>query len=137
MDNWCREALAQMRNCSERPGGSLKKVSSLYWRSIQCLWLGRHKYVSQVPLSDVSPYLQESILSHSHQLRLDAFRILTSHLIERTQSDEVLKRCHQGEETTLDIQGVRERILKITGAPQVVKDGDVVGADICARWLIG
>lgn len=63
--------------------------------------------------------------------------MLTSPIIEKIQSDEVLKRCQRGEESTLDLKGVRERIVNISAAPQLVKDGDVVGADICARWLIG
>ena len=58
-------------------------------------------------------------------------------MIEKTQCDDVLRRCQKGEESTLDVNGVRERIVNINAIPQVVKDGDVVGADICARWLIG
>jgi U3 small nucleolar RNA-associated protein 20 len=47
---------------------------------------------------------------------------------------EVLKRCLQGEEVSLDLQGVRERVLRIGRVGQVV--GDEKGADLCARWLI-
>jgi len=47
---------------------------------------------------------------------------------------EVLKRCLQGEEVPLDLQGVRERVLRIGRVGQVV--GDEKGADLCARWLI-
>ena len=47
---------------------------------------------------------------------------------------EVLKRCLQGEEVPLDLQGVRERVLRIGRVGQVV--GDKKGADLCARWLI-
>jgi U3 small nucleolar RNA-associated protein 20 len=48
---------------------------------------------------------------------------------------EVLKRCLQGEGVSLDLQGVRERVLRIGKVVQVV--GDVRGAEVCARWLIG
>ena len=48
---------------------------------------------------------------------------------------EVLKRCLQGEGVSLDLQGVKERVLKIGKVVPVV--GDVRGAEICARWLIG
>jgi U3 small nucleolar RNA-associated protein 20 len=48
---------------------------------------------------------------------------------------EVLKRCLQGEMVSLDVQGVRERVLHIGKVSQVVKDEN--SADICARWLIG
>lgn len=46
----------------------------------------------------------------------------------------MLKRCLQGEEVPLDLQGVRERVLRIGRVGQVV--GDEKGADLCARWLI-
>jgi len=42
-----------------------------------------------------------------------------------------------GEEVSLDVQGVRERVLRIGRVGQVVRDGDERGADICARWLVG
>jgi U3 small nucleolar RNA-associated protein 20 len=35
------------------------------------------------------------------------------------------------------MQGVRERVLRIGRAGQAVKDGEEVGVDVCARWLIG
>ncbi|KAF8589509.1 hypothetical protein K439DRAFT_362879 [Ramaria rubella] len=95
-----------------------------------------HKSEYCVPLANVYVYLRESLLSHMHLLRHDALRLLASASIEQTPSNEVLKRCIQGEENSLDIQGVRERVLRITGAPQVVKQGDEIGVDICARWLI-
>ena len=47
---------------------------------------------------------------------------------------EVIKRCLQGEEVSLDLQGVRERVLRIGRVGQVV--GDQSGADLCTRWLI-
>lgn len=50
--------------------------------------------------------------------------------------EEILKRCLQGEEVPLDVQGVRERVLRIGRVCQIVRDADDVSADICARWLI-
>jgi U3 small nucleolar RNA-associated protein 20 len=55
--------------------------------------------------------------------------------------EEVVKRCLQGEEVKLDVQGVRERVLRIGRVPQIVRDDDIqplqFGADISTRWLIG
>ena len=48
---------------------------------------------------------------------------------------EVLRRCLQGEEVPLDVQGVRERVLRIGRVVPVV--GDPEGAELCARWLVG
>lgn len=52
-------------------------------------------------------------------------------------SAEVIQRCLQGEEVSLDLQGVRERVLRITRLGQALKDGDKTAADIAIRWLTG
>lgn len=91
-----------------------------------------------IPLDTIYPSLRTSLLSHSHALRLCTLRLLTSKLINSPPAcQEVLKRCVQGEEVSIDVQGVRERILRIGRAGQVVRDGDDLGADILARWLVG
>ncbi|KAF8161520.1 armadillo-type protein [Crassisporium funariophilum] len=93
--------------------------------------------VPSVPLSVVYPTLSAAILSPSRPLRLSALRLLDSKLIDKQESDgvvEVVKRCLQGEEVSLDLQGVRERVLRIGRVGQVV--GDESGAEVCARWLI-
>ncbi|KAI0333223.1 hypothetical protein GY45DRAFT_1319830 [Cubamyces sp. BRFM 1775] len=81
--------------------------------------------------------LKPSILSHSHTLRLETLRLLTSPLVQGPEgAGEVLKKALQAEEVSIDVQGVRERVLRINRLPVVVKDGDELGAEICARWLI-
>lgn len=51
---------------------------------------------------------------------------------------DVLKRCLQGEEVPLDVQGVRERVLRIGRLSQVVKEEEGgLGAEISVRWLVG
>ncbi|KAF6761032.1 U3 snoRNP protein Utp20 [Ephemerocybe angulata] len=95
--------------------------------------------------------LKPCLLSHSRALRLAALRFLTSpHLIDNSDNSdgdmdsedsavgssarEVLKRCLQGEEASLDVAGVRERVLRIGRVGQVV--GDALGAEACVRWLV-
>ena len=76
-------------------------------------------------------------------MRLNTLRLLDSKkLIDKDHQNsaangvaEVLKRCLQGEGVSLDLQGVRERVLRIGKVVPVV--GDVRGAEVCARWLIG
>ncbi len=64
-----------------------------------------------------------------------ALRLLDCRLISPQHDQvEVLKRCLQGEEVPLDLQGVRDRVLRIGRVGQVV--GDEKSADLCARWLI-
>ena len=41
------------------------------------------------------------------------------------------------EEISIDVQGVRERVLRIGRLPIAVKNGDDVAAEVCTRWLIG
>lgn len=50
---------------------------------------------------------------------------------------DALKRCLQGEEVSLDMQGVRERVLRIGRLYQAVRDDEPLSADICIRWLVG
>jgi len=88
-----------------------------------------------ISVSQIYPSLYPSLISHSRPLRLAALRLLDCKLIDPAHDQvEVLKRCLQGEEVSLDIQGVRERVLRIGRVGQVV--GDEKGADLCARWLI-
>ncbi|RXW23686.1 hypothetical protein EST38_g2153 [Candolleomyces aberdarensis] len=90
---------------------------------------------SRLPFNEVYPKLQDCLLSHSRGLRLSSLRFLTSNLVSAPEGGgEVLKRCLQGEEASLDVQGVRERVLRIGRVGQVV--GDRQGAELCARWLI-
>ncbi|TFK45123.1 armadillo-type protein [Crucibulum laeve] len=91
--------------------------------------------VQTISFQDIYPSLQEALLSHSRPVRLNALRLLDSKLVQTADGpDEVLKRCLQGEEVSLDVQGIRERVLRIGRVGQVVGDGS--GADLCARWLM-
>jgi U3 small nucleolar RNA-associated protein 20 len=66
---------------------------------------------------------------------LACLRLLGCKLIDPNHDHvEVVKRCLQGEEVPLDVQGVRERVLRIGRVGQVV--GDEKSAELCGRWLI-
>jgi len=66
---------------------------------------------------------------------LACLRLLDCKLIDPNHDHvEVVRRCLQGEEVPLDVQGVRERVLRIGRVGQVV--GDEKSADLCGRWLI-
>ena len=71
-------------------------------------------------------------------MRLSSLRLLSSSAVEGPEgTSELLKKILQAEEVSIDVQGVRERVLRIGKLPLVVKDGDDRAAEICARWLIG
>ncbi|KAI0705265.1 armadillo-type protein [Cerioporus squamosus] len=91
----------------------------------------------RIPLDTVLEPLNPSLLSHSRSLRLNTLRLLTSPLVDAPEGTaELLKKTLQAEEISIDVQGARERVLRIGRLPLVVKDGDQVAAEICARWLI-
>ncbi|GJJ08423.1 hypothetical protein Clacol_002639 [Clathrus columnatus] len=96
----------------------------------------RHKIESAIPFDTVYPYLKDNILSHIHVLRLASLEFLTSSIVDSGRANGVLKQCLLGESASLDITGVRERIVRITGLPPVSKNGDDVSIDISLRWLI-
>ncbi|KAH7909651.1 armadillo-type protein [Hygrophoropsis aurantiaca] len=87
--------------------------------------------------SDLYPYLKSHIISHSRSLRLSAMKLLSSSFVQSSPGEqEVLKRCLQGEEVSLDVHGVRERVLRIGRVGQVVKEDEPLAADLCVRWLL-
>ncbi|KAI0628424.1 armadillo-type protein [Trametes polyzona] len=90
-----------------------------------------------IPFEDLYAEIKVSLLSHSRSLRLQTLRLLTSPLVQAPEGpSNVLKKALQAEEVSIDVQGVRERVLRINRLPIVVRDGDDVGAEICARWLV-
>ncbi|KAG6844945.1 hypothetical protein H0H87_002278 [Tephrocybe sp. NHM501043] len=93
--------------------------------------------ITPTPIDHIYPSLRVSLLSHSRTLRLATLRLLGSNLVKSSEGvQEALGRCLRGEEVSLDVQGVRERVLRIGRVGLSVKDGDEVGADAVARWLI-
>jgi hypothetical protein len=93
---------------------------------------------STMSIQDIYPSLQSSLLSHSRSLRLSTLRLLSSDVVKSsTGQQEVVKRCLQGEEVSVDVQGVRERVLRIGRVGQIIRDGDILGASIFIVWLIG
>ncbi|KAJ7494716.1 armadillo-type protein [Mycena galericulata] len=92
---------------------------------------------TKVDIEEIYPALAPGVLSHSRALRLGTLRLLAA--TQPSDAREVVKRCLAGEEVPLEVQGVRERVLRIGRVVTVVKDKQReadVGPDLCARWLI-
>lgn len=140
--SWVKRAVNTWER-GETAIGGLVAISRRRWvKSLQFTYHSltgscRGITTSSISFAEIYPSLQASILSHTRRLRLNTLELLTSPVVERSSSFEVIRRCLQGEDVSLDVQGVRERVLRIDGVSQILKDGDDVGADICARWLIG
>ena len=91
----------------------------------------------ELSFSELYLHLRMCIVSHLRSLRLSALKILSSKLVKSSPGEhDVLKRCLQGEEVSLDVQGVRERVLRIGRIGQVIKDDEPLATDLCIRWLI-
>lgn len=91
-----------------------------------------------IPFDNLYAHLQPSLLSHSRPLRLACLRLLSSNVVRIDNStSDVVGRCLHAEEIPLDVQGSRERVLRITRLPVAVTKHDDCGAEIAARWLIG
>ncbi|KAG7091487.1 hypothetical protein E1B28_010518 [Marasmius oreades] len=90
-----------------------------------------------IAFDEVYSCVKDSILSHSQSLRSSTLKLISSRRFkvpENTQ--EALSRCLQGEKVSIDVQGVRERVLRIGKVVPMLKDGGNTGADLCARWFM-
>ncbi|KAF8641440.1 hypothetical protein AX16_009953 [Volvariella volvacea WC 439] len=91
--------------------------------------------------------LKPALVSHNQALRLNCLRLLSlsahsgSEFNGDSASDDavrdVIRKCLQGEEVALDVQGVRERVLRISRLPQGIPEKNSVAAEIGIRWLLG
>ncbi|KAG2102831.1 armadillo-type protein [Suillus discolor] len=89
------------------------------------------------PIAQLYSRLQSRLLSPSRPLRSNVLALLTSKMVKSSPAEhEALKRCLQGDEVSLDMHGVRERVLRIGRLYQVVRDDGSLSADICIRWLV-
>ncbi|KAG0701153.1 armadillo-type protein [Suillus ampliporus] len=90
-----------------------------------------------LPIAQLYSRLQSRLLSPSRSLRLSVLGLLTSKMVKSSPAEhDALKRCLKGEEVSLDMHGVRERVLRLGRLYQVVRDDDPLSADICVRWLV-
>ena len=92
---------------------------------------------AQISAASLYDHLRPSLLSHSRRLRLATLRLLSSTVIQGEISTETLKQCLQAEEVTIDVRGVRERVMRISRMNHILKEGDEIGSELAVRWLIG
>lgn len=86
--------------------------------------------------SELYLHLRTCIVSHSRSLRLSALKLLALKSVKSSPGEQdALKRCFQGEEVSLDLQGVRERVLRIGRIGQAIKGDEALATDLCIRWL--
>ncbi|KAJ7707727.1 armadillo-type protein [Mycena rosella] len=130
-----------MRALSQRSATEWQSLALLDWVTTCTTWGAlSHKSrrnSAEVDIEAIYPALAPSVLSHSRALRLGALRLLAA--TRPSDAREVVKRCLAGEEVPLEVQGVRERVLRIGRVETVVKDKQKetdIGPELCARWLV-
>lgn len=103
---------------------------------------------SAQPFEDVYPHLRGCLISHQTELRLSALRILSA----CPDAPTVVQRCLTGEEVPLDVQGLRERVLRTSRTTEVRLPPSCAGtlltvtiqesittdvaAELASRWLL-
>ncbi|KAJ7035036.1 armadillo-type protein [Mycena alexandri] len=126
---------------SRRPAAEWENLELARWvrtcTTVALAALMTTRGATEVSIEEIYPALAPIVLSHSRALRLGALRLLAA--TQPSDAREVVKRCLAGEEVPLDVQGVRERVLRIGRVETVVKDKQKetdVGPDLCGRWLV-
>lgn len=90
----------------------------------------------RISVEAIYPHLHEALSSHVRSLRLSALRLLSCSIVEYDKDGiDMVQRCLQAEEVAPDVQGVRERVLRITRLEPGLRDGDERGAEFATRWL--
>lgn len=89
--------------------------------------------------TDIHSHILPLLQSHSHITRLNALHLISLACSSIAEPNTLLciTTCTQAEQVPLDIQSVRDRVLKLNRIGLSVSDGDNTGADVIARWLIG
>lgn len=94
-----------------------------------------------LPFTSLYATLKTPLVSQSRLARLNALHLLSSSALsysgDDSSVDELVKRCLQAEEVSVDVSGVRERVLRIGKLNALLRDGDVASASIVVRWLTG
>lgn len=77
------------------------------------------------------------MLSHSRRYRLSALHLLSSSLVHKASSQElVLSRLLQAEEVPIDAPSSRERVLRLTQLEHVIAPDDTLVSELVVRWVV-
>lgn len=106
----------------------------------------------RIPFMEIYPFLRDCLLSHSQKMRLSVLQLLAPSAIQPPAKEDkedsvmaVLKVCIKAEQVSLDVQGVRERVVGIGKVAKTLlslsrnaKENEVEGieVEICVHWLI-
>ena len=82
-------------------------------------------------------YLSSPVLSHSSRSRLSALRLLSSSLMHKPSSLElVLSKLLQAEEVPIDAPSSRERVLRLTQLDHAIILDDTLVSELVVRWVV-
>ena len=86
---------------------------------------------------DIFCYLASPVLSHSRRSRLSALHLLSSSLVHKASSLElVLSKLLQAEEVPIDAPSSRERVLRLTQLEHAISPEDKLVPELAVRWVV-
>ncbi|KAI9465208.1 armadillo-type protein [Lactarius psammicola] len=90
-----------------------------------------------VSFEEIFRYLASPLLSHSRRSRLSALRLLSSSLVYKPSSLElVLSKLLQAEEVPINAPSSRERVLRLTQLEHAITRDDTVVSELAVRWVV-
>ena len=95
------------------------------------------EHTRKMSFEDMYSHLASLVSSHSRPSRLNALYLLSSPLVHRRPTLElVLSRLLQAELVPIDVQSSRERVLRVTQLERVIPADDAIVSDLAVRWLV-
>lgn len=90
-----------------------------------------------VSFEEIFRYLSSPVLSHSSRSRLSALRLLSSSLVHKPSSLElVLSKLLQAEEVPINAPSSRERVLRLTQLEHDIILDDTLVSELVVRWVV-
>ncbi|KAI9441558.1 armadillo-type protein [Lactarius indigo] len=90
-----------------------------------------------VSFEEMFRYLASSVLSHSRRSRLSALHLLSSSLVHKTSSQElILSKLLQAEEVPINASSSRERVLRLAQLEHAITLEDTLVSELAVRWVV-
>jgi U3 small nucleolar RNA-associated protein 20 len=90
-----------------------------------------------VSFEEIFRYLASPVLSHSRRSRLSVLQLLSSSLVHKASSAElVLSKLLQAEEVPIDAPSSRERVLRLTQLEHAISPEDKIVSELAVRWVV-
>jgi U3 small nucleolar RNA-associated protein 20 len=90
-----------------------------------------------VSFEEIFRYLSSPVLSHSSRSRLSVLHLLSSSLVHKPSSLElILSKLLQAEEVPINAPSSRERVLRLTQLEHAIILDDTLVSELVVRWVV-